>query len=111
MVREDRPSTDSFSECLSSKASRADATLKKEREDKQDTALYDVFLKMDTDPAAARMEYARLRSEGLFSRASDLINWDTKINAATKREASAEQQDHEVTFSKVFIPVRFIHSR
>ncbi|PTR15079.1 hypothetical protein C8R31_104106 [Nitrosospira sp. Nsp2] len=82
------------------KRSQADASLKKEREDKQDTALYDVFLKMDTDPASARMEYSRLRSEGLFSRASDLINWDTKINAASKREASAEQQDHEVTLQQ-----------
>ncbi|ARO87965.1 hypothetical protein EBAPG3_009405 [Nitrosospira lacus] len=82
------------------KRSAADAALKKEREDRQDTALYDVFIKMDTDPAAAKVEYARLRSEGLFSRASDVINWDTKFNAASKREASAEQQDQEVTLQQ-----------
>jgi hypothetical protein len=82
------------------KRSAADAALKKEREDRQDTALYDVFIKMDTDPAAAKVEYAKLRREGLFSRASDVIDWDSKFNAASKREASAEQQDQEVTLQQ-----------
>lgn len=82
------------------KRSAADAALKKEREDHQDTALYGVFLKMDTDPAAAKVEYAKLRREGLFSRASDIIDWDNKFNAASKRDASAAQQDMEVSLQQ-----------
>jgi len=83
-----------------SKRSAADAALKKEREDHQDTALYGVFLKMDTDPAAAKVEYSKLRSEGLFSRASDIIDWDRKFNDASKRDASAAQQDLEVSLQQ-----------
>lgn len=82
------------------RSKEADAANRKAREDRQDTTLYEVFLKMDTDPAAARTEYAKLRSEGLFSRASDVINWDTKFNAASKREASAEQQDLEISLQQ-----------
>jgi hypothetical protein len=78
----------------------ADAEVKRQREDKQDEALYEVFSQMDTDPVAAKQKYETLRSSGLFTRASELINWDTKVAAAGKREASASQMDLEVTLQQ-----------
>lgn len=78
------------------KRNQAETAAKKEREDKQDQALFNVFLKADTDPEGARQDYINLRSSGLFSNASELVEWDAKFNTAANREASGIQLNREV---------------
>lgn len=78
------------------KSNALDTQAKKEREDRQDLALYGVFAKLDTDPEGARQDYANLRTSGLFSRASELVEWDGKFASSSKREASAGQQQVEL---------------
>lgn len=70
--------------------------LKKQREDNQDMKLYNVFAKAESDPEGARQDYLNLRSSGLFSRASELVEWDAKFASSAKREASAGQQQVEL---------------
>ncbi len=73
-----------------------DVANKKVRDDNQNKALFDVFLKADTDPEGAQQDYNNLRKSGLFTRADELVEWDAKFATVAKREASAGQQQVEL---------------
>lgn len=76
---------------LTNTAKAAEAA-KKAREEKQDTALFSVFDKaFNGDVAGARTEFDQLRTSGLFTRAADLIKWETHLGTTMNKEARGDQ--------------------
>lgn len=75
---------------------KAEAAAKRDREERQETALFSVFDRLTSgDDKGARQDFDRLRTSGLFSRASDLVKWEKMFDETSKREARPDQQTAE----------------
>lgn len=80
------------------KRKQAEEAAKKEREERQDKALFDVFrMAYDGDVPGAQALFDQHRKSGLFSNASELINWTEKLTRVANREARADQLERENT--------------
>lgn len=79
------------------KQTQARAALKADREERQETALFEVFDLLTTGKEEdARKRFSLLRQDRtLFSRASDIIKWEKLFDDTAKREARPEQQTAE----------------
>jgi hypothetical protein len=75
------------------KAKAADAAADDAREDRQEEALYPVF--MEKDPVKAAAMYDQLMDQGLFNRASDAIKWRKHLEEAVDGKPSIDQLDEE----------------
>jgi hypothetical protein len=75
------------------KQTRAYTLAQKQREEKQDTALYSVFDKLyngDTD--GAQTDFAAQVKSGLFTRASDIVKWQEMFRKVETRELRPDEQ-------------------
>lgn len=70
-------------------ARRADAQAQRDRENRQETALYDVFL--EPDPVKATAMFREHVKNGLFTRASDLIKWEKNLAEKVDGKPDVEQ--------------------
>lgn len=78
------------------KQTKADTLAKRQREEKQETALYDVFSQLyDGDAEGAKTKFDGLVKQGLFTRASDLIKWQDQFAKSQQKDARADQQATE----------------
>lgn len=75
--------------------SRAEATAKRVREDKQDVALLEVFL--TEDPKTASALFDKHKQNGLFTRASEVTKYEALLSTHVKREARPAQEEQENT--------------
>lgn len=79
------------------KKKQAEELAKKDREERQETAMYGVMTKllMDGDAAGAQADFNAHVKAGLFTRATDLLHWNDKLAKAVNREARADQLETE----------------
>jgi len=76
----------------------AEANGKKDREERIDKHLYDVFAAETREEAWARFE--ELKKSGLFDHASDLFKWEGMLHTWTNREARYDQINTEIEFQR-----------
>lgn len=75
---------------------QAEEKSKHDRENRQDSALLDVFQTLaDGDRDGARQKFDEVRRSGLFQNASELIRWEGHFHQMDNREASTDQMDTE----------------
>lgn len=77
------------------KQNKAEAALRKQREEKQETALYDVFL--ESDPKVATSRFDDLVKTGLFTRAGDLIKWRKLLEEHVDGKPNISQMEVETS--------------
>jgi hypothetical protein len=66
---------------------------KRNREERQDTALYGVFEKLYSgDHDGAQVDFGQHVSSGLFSRASDIVKWEEMFRKVDNRELRSDEQ-------------------